>query len=119
MREIKFRGYNGMNWVYSSAVDFHKDTDTYYMLNPEYDEWEMVNKVGQYTGLKDKNEKEIYEGDLLHRQAHQDFFVDFHEGYFCVRSTNKVQQINWKPMKLIELLGYDYEVIGNIYESIT
>ena len=70
MREIKFRGkrHNG-EWVYGSLV-YSNNIDT--AIHYEIDEvrrfdWCYVDSdtIGQFTGLTDKNGKEIYEGDIL------------------------------------------------------
>jgi uncharacterized phage protein (TIGR01671 family) len=63
----------------------------------------------QFTGLKDKNGKEIYESDILeypHREVNDDRVVTFIDGGFMLTHING--QRFWP---------YDNEVIGNIYEN--
>ena len=59
MRTIKFRGKSTNNgkWVYAELHGFGMDL---------FNECVQENTVGQFTGLFDRNGKEIYEGDILH-----------------------------------------------------
>lgn len=123
MREIKFRAYNGMEWIYSMTVSYDVETDTHYMLDPFFvDCWIMCGRVGQYTGLKDKNGVEIYEGDILDYAGEKKsvlmFEIVYHHGGF------KRKWLNDTPVKVrgleIESLAWNtsviFEVIGNIHE---
>ena len=120
MREIKFRGKTEeMNswWTYGNLVIC--DNGDYQIGNcPRYGDIYYRNKVfketvGQYTGLHDKNGKEIYEGDIV-----KSFFVDTDEAgneiykYYIMEVKYDEVLCSYKIDKFMNL-----EVIGNIYEN--
>ena len=119
MREIKFRAWDNVQEVMLPVenIDFRNDLIT---LNEDdnslTDTFEMITLM-QYTGMKDKNGKEIYEGDIvgsLHMRAE----VIFEDGSFRFKwldkITKRVRKYNEPMFKNTNIV---FEVIGNIYEN--
>ena len=119
MREIKFRVWDSVQEVMLPVenIDFRNDLIT---LNEDdnslTDTFEMITLM-QYTGMKDKNGKEIYEGDIL-RHLHMRAEVIFEDGSFRFKwldkITKRVRRYNEPMFKNTNIV---FEVIGNIYEN--
>ena len=79
-----------------------------------FDDYECIM---QSTGLKDKNGKEIFEGDILDYKGRK-ALVRWHGSYasFIYRFVDELQNRNteWKPLYLAYM---KCEIIGNIYEN--
>ena len=137
MGEYKFRGkptdnnttyFEDEEFVYGSLVI---DNGKYYIVlgvndNINRDDYEVYmvevipETVGQYTGLKDKNGKEIYEGDIVYCQTKYGkakAIIKFIDGKFVAYWDSKITH----PKNGHHIACYDinkrFEVIGNIYDN--
>lgn len=129
MREIKFRAYIKRDYnkelvgkileVSSLHLKKNKVIIGYSISKSNYGNKSFNYKdieLMQYTGLKDKNRKEIYEGDVVKVFTNKEWRIGIiiyeHSGFTIDVTNNK--ELKYGRTSIIENLT---EVIGNIYEN--
>lgn len=116
-REIKFRA-----WVPKSeefiiheaymAIQGTPDIETLQSFMHHYSD---EKNLMQFTGLLDKNGKEIYEGDVVSNHAAK-WEIIFHTGCFCGKILSERLRVD-HDIHIVARAIKEIEVIGNIYEN--
>lgn len=109
MREIKFRAWN--EWADRNEMIYFRIDEPKAIENTAWNA-----KIMQYTGLKDKNGKEIYEGDILLYNNYIKTVISYKNGAFVRSYENSNIYLLYDSFITDGRLD-DYEVIGNIYED--
>lgn len=110
MRELKFRWY-GLDYPYDPVTDQISDKAVIAMvysdifkethgLSEFFDYIQDGSPVMQFTGLLDKNGKEVFSSDIVTDGINPPFVVDL-----------------WNFPLMVRLSEIDFETIGNIYEN--
>ena len=149
MRTIKFRGKDvkTSHWVYGAYHEhiditpaaFYKDAESrenhikehthYLIMQDAFSDYCMPRNIqcfdvtsetiGQFSGLYDCNEKEIYEGDILKWSNGRLYVVKFWQGMFyaSVEECNEGVLGGFPLHALTEHKEGKCEIVGNIYDN--
>jgi hypothetical protein len=112
MREIKFRAWDKINKDMFNVESINFQERRVYKDTVSYRNFEDIDLM-QCTGLKDKNNKEIYEGDIvfLHGSKYKVIFKT--EGARFVLRNNEFEL----EITFINNNNKRMEVLGNVYEN--
>lgn len=115
----KFRAWDKINKGMRSVEEINFNRGEFESIGYDITCLLGADKVAlmQSTGLKDKNGKEIFEGDVVDYKGRK-AIIKWHGSYasFIYRFVDELQEraSDWEPLFLA---CYHFEVIGNIYEN--
>lgn len=127
MREIKFRAWDITNKKMILEPYLHFVNGHSFFLQQDKVRSDLEFTLMQYVGLKDKNEKDIFEGDIFttKKTAYKIFCLGGAYGYAPIHTHTKeladaIKQaghIPFFPFITYPLKQSKLEIIGNIYEN--
>lgn len=120
-RIIKFRAWNGQKMIIPAAINEYGWYETDRDFEDGRYSTSKFDGVMQFTGLKDGNEKEIYESDIVRFHAnysskpcgYMDGIVVFENLQWMLKNKNGLYSIHEETDEFF----YKSEVIGNLYQN--
>jgi len=124
MRDIRFRGWDGEQWLYGDLLTV-KENDPHTYIRYTDSEGDTLARtvdpksICQYTGFSDRQGKELYEGDIIQTFRGKGT-IEWEEGRFWFECTDK-----W-PYSIIahQVDSGEYDIsadhskyIGNLFEN--
>lgn len=115
MRTIKFRGKNNGQWWYA---EYKSDGDM-----GEWEQfWALVNgkTVGQFIGVVDRHDQQIYEGDILKLESsyHKTYEVYWNDDRWGLRHGKLNDYDSGDYYRGDDINNWhEFEIVGNIHES--
>lgn len=121
MREIKFRAWNNCRNEYLFDVGVNPCVEQIVSDGEWADEWDKY-VIEQFTGLRDKNGKEIYEGDIVDIEGERYVVVFWQNGFYAeghARHLKRDEQVhfNWSAFCETNHAPILPVIIGNIHEN--
>ncbi len=119
MREIKFRAWEPLEGVFYTPIigrdgrswDCYRDDEAFPVNDP----------IMQYTGLKDKNGVEIYEGDIIDYAYYGRYSIEYNNTFAqfetaCIEKSG-TEMFMYTNLFEGDSMHINAEVIGNVYEN--
>jgi uncharacterized phage protein (TIGR01671 family) len=115
MREIKFLAFDKSTGKVAEVIEYRPNNGSVWLAGYDYELSYGDYNLMQFTGLHDKNEKEIYEGFVLKIPK----LIDrgFGDGLDDYVTNVTFEDGSFMASDYLRMVNDDCEVIGNIYEN--